>query len=504
MADPAQTYAAAAAKGGAWATLQSVANKVATIGATYVVARQLSPEQYGAGNVALALSTAFVVLAPTSMSDVLVAHQSRFAALAGQARRIMGFVGGAMLLLALLMIPAANAMYAQYPAWTLGCLLAVTAFRPLLDALGVVAQADLRCRLEYRRIALVDGTVQFGATMLTVALALGGAGSLSIILPQVVAAGVKAFLFRRAAGPPAHGARPDAARELWRGFVTMALGQYVHNVLVSLEILVLGMVATEAESGIFSFAFVLAVQANAIIGFQVGGVLQPIFGRLAQEPERQLASYLRVMRALGMGIVAISCLQAALAPSLFRLVFDAKWEPSIAVFMVLSVGQAFYFGTAPTMALLKAQRRFGAYLAWQASQLAVSAAAFAWSARAGGAVGVAWASAATWAIGVMAAAMVASGSGRQRVSVAASFVRPWLIAGPVALGAWWAAAQLDRFGNVGRAAAVLVLGPASLLLMVAILPVMAPGVWADAQPAIRAVARRLPRGMVPGHWRGDA
>jgi predicted PurR-regulated permease PerM len=79
-----------------------------------------------------------------------------------------------------------------------------------------------------------------------------------------------------------------------------------------------------------------------------------------------------------------------------------------------------------------------------------------------------------------------------------------LIAGPVALGAWWAATELERFGNVGRAAAVLVLGPASLLLMVAILPAMAPGVWADAQPAIRAVARRLPRGVVPGHWRGDA
>ena len=504
MAEPAQSYASAAAKGGAWATLQSVANKVATIGATYVVARQLSPEEYGAGNVALALSTAFVVLAPTSMSDVLVAHQARFAGLAGQARRIMGFVGGGMLLLALLMIPAATAIYGQFPAWTLGGLLAVTAFRPLLDALGVVAQADLRCRLLYRRIAIIDGSVQFGATLLTVALALGGAGSLSIILPQVVAAGAKALLFRRASGPPAHDALPEAARELWRGFATMALGQYVHNVLVSLEILVLGMVASEADSGTFSFAFVLAVQANAIIGFQVGGVLQPIFGRLAGEPERQLASYLRVMRALGMGIVSLSCLQAALAPSLFRLVFDAKWEPSIPVFMVLSVGQAFYFGTAPTMALLKAQRRFGAYLAWQSTQLVASALAFAWCAREGGAIAVAWASAAAWGVGVTAAAVGASGSANARLSVAASFARPWLIAGPVALGAWWCSTQLERFGDAGRATAVLVLGPAALLVIVALLPVAAPAVWTDALLAFRAFARRLPRRIVPGHWRGDA
>lgn len=504
MAQDPQNLAASAAKGGAWATLQSVLNKLATVGSTYVVARQLSPEEYGAANVALALSTALVVLAPTAMSDVLVAHQRRLAFLAPQARRMMLMVGGGMLLLSLLLVPVAMATYRAFPGWTLGGLLAITSFRPLMDALGVVAQADLRCRLEYRRIAMIDGGTQLAATALTVGLALGGAGAVSLILPQVLAAGTKSALYARAAGPAPRPARRLGMRALWRGFATMALGQYVHNVLVSLEILVLGLLASDAESGVFSFAFVLAVQANAIIGFQVGGVLQPIFGRLASDPVRQAESYLRALRALGMGIVAISCLQAALAPSLFRLVFEPKWEPSIAVFAILSVGQAFYFGTAPTMAFLKARRRFGRYLLWQSVQLAVSAPVFAWASISGGAERVAWASVACWSVGVVVASLTSVDDARMRRAAAAAFVVPWVVCLPVAVGVWAVADRLEAFGDVGRAASVLVLGPLGLVVIALALPHAAPGVWQDARPAGSAVLRRLPPGIVPGRWRTGA
>ena len=283
----------------------------------------------------------------------------------------------------------------------------------------------------------------------------------------------------------------------------MALGQYVHNVLVMLEILVLGLVVSESEAGIFSFAFVLAVQANAIIGFQVGGVLQPIFGRLAGEPDRQQASYLRAMRTLGMGIVAISCMQAALAPSLFRLAFDARWEPSIAVFMVLSVGQAFYFGTAPTMALLKAQRRFGANLAWQGTQLAVAGALFFVAARHGGVLAVAWASAGTWALGVVAASCAAVRAGARR-GLLAVFAGPWLVSLPVAAASWAAASWLDGLGLAGSAVAVLILGPLGLGAIVLSTRWTAPAVWCDARAASRSVLRRIPARMVPERWRTGA
>jgi hypothetical protein len=171
--------------------------------------------------------------------------------------------------------------------------------------------------------------------------------------------------------------------------------------------------------------------------------------------------------------------------------------------MILSIGQASYFGTAPTMALLKAQRRFGTYLTWQLVQLAVAAAAFGWYADHGGAVAVASASAVIWTVGVMTAAIAASGRGRERLAAAWSFIHPWLIVGPIACLLWWGAERLAVLGQPGRVLSLLVLGPAAVLLVLAALPLFAPAAWAEVQPVLRKVVRRIPGPFLQGSWRGD-
>ena len=254
---------AAAVRGSVLNTGQWVANKVATAAAMLLIARMLRPEEYGVATQALAIAQFLVVLTPVSVGDVLIAHPSRLEMLAPSARALALRVGLAMAGVVLVSIPVVVTAYSRYPALALGGLVALLSIRPVLDALTVVPVSRLRTGLHYRRIALVDGLVQLAMTGVSLAMAAFGGRGASLVAPQLIGTGVRALVYgRSAADRPGARVHGWAIRALWQSLLPAALAQYVHNVVVLLEILVLGLVSGELQTGLFGFAFLLAAQAN--------------------------------------------------------------------------------------------------------------------------------------------------------------------------------------------------------------------------------------------------
>lgn len=470
-AGPRRTLTDVAVRGSALNSAQWLVNKGVTAAAMLLVASLLAPGEYGIATQALAIYQVVVVLAPMTVGDVLIAHPRRASLYAPAASRVARRIGWLMSGAVLASIPVATAIYTKYPATWLAGMLAALAARPLIESALVVPVASLRMRLRFGFIAAVDGAVQFLATCASVASAWLGAGAAALVVPQVVAVAVRAAVFRRKAGVAAEGARSRIDRVLLRQYLPAAGAQYVHNALVMLEVLVLGYVCGDAETGLFGLAFTLAIQANGIIAYQLGQILQPIFGHLDADRARQLQGFEKAQRSLAAVCVPVSVCQAMVAEPLFRLVLPEGWAGAAPVFQVLSIGQAFYFATGPTMSCMRAQRQFGALLAWQVVQLACSIPVFWLGARWSGALGVAVASLACWAVGSPVGAwLVFRTSGRGwRAALASSlllFSRPWLT-GLVALaGGLWACRALATLGTAGDLAVVLGVAPASFVCMV--------------------------------------
>jgi hypothetical protein len=174
--------------------------------------------------------------------------------------------------------PFIAAFYSNYPAGTLTGLVMAISLRATADASGIVPLSRLRGALLYRSIALIDGTAQLAATLATVVLALNGAGAMSLVLPQVLAAAAKAMAYawacsRSGRQNPRHRTRSRLYPRIRADFFTASIAQYVHNVVVLLEILVLGLVSGELQTGLFGFAFLLAAQANGVIAYQLAVVV---------------------------------------------------------------------------------------------------------------------------------------------------------------------------------------------------------------------------------------
>ena len=491
------SFGAVAAKGSFINTGQWLVNKIATAVAMLAIAHFLVPEDYGVANQALAIAQFMVVFFPLTMGDVLIAHPRELESLVPTARRLALGIGAATGLLMIASIPIFLRVYHAYPAAWLGGLIAVAAFRPLLDAMLMVPLARMRVGLQYRRIALIDGLVQLGATMASLGMAMVGLRGSALVAPQVMGTGVRVAWYRRVM-PSAAAGRFDraVARMLMAAYLPAASAQYLHNVIVMLEVLVLGYVSGDYQTGLFAFAFQVAAQANTVVAYQLGVVLQPIFGHLRDDPARQVSGFLRVQRVLGLVCVPLSLAQAVAAEPLFRIAFPEQYAPAVPVFQVVSVAQAFYFATAPSMSCLRSQRRFKTFLAWQGVQFAVSVPIYAMAARTSGALGVALASAGLWAISAPVVVWLCTlpASGRHGIHVAAVFVKPWIIAAPVFTLSWLGVRWLAGHGRIGDLGSLLVLVPVATLGAVGV------SRWFDAEMrqwmdrALAGVRARLGRG----------
>lgn len=462
-----RSFAAIAARGSFVNTAQTMLNKIATAVAMLVIARFLSPADYGVAAQAMAAASFLIVLQPLTMGDVLIAHPTDLPNLAWTARRLATWIGAGTTLLILLSIPVFVGIYRDYPTAWLGGLLAVAALRPLMDARLVVPLARLRTELRYSKIAMIDGGVQLVVTTLAVIMAMTGLGGTALVVPVIIGAAARGFLYGRGMpAPSAVGLERKDAQKLMRSFVPASAAQYAHNINTMLEILILGYLAGEEQTGFFAFAFNIAAQANAIVAYQLGVVLQPIFGHLQQDPERQISGFLKVQRILALVCVPFSLLQAVLAEPLFRTLFAERFLPAIPVFQLISVAQAFYFASGPSMSCLRSQRRFATLLWWQGMQFVLSVPVYWFGALVGGAVGVAVASGCAWAISTPIAVWLCTRTGEHGRWRAALWVfgKPWLMSAPVFAIGWIAVSWLGTKGATGNWISLMLVGPLTLLV----------------------------------------
>jgi len=242
-------------------------------------------------------------------------------------------------------------------------------------------------------------------------------------------------------------------------------------------------------------------------------VLQPIFGHIQNDPARQVGGFVRATRLLSSVAVPLSLMQAALAVPAFTVLFEPKWTGSIAIFAALSVGQAFMFVSAPSIALLKAQGRFRAYFAWQFAQLVTAVGVFVLAVTRGGplasdiagslglpvdpdaarALALGMASALVWALSCPVAVWLAGRPAQLGIGRALSvFFEPWLVTLPIAValvGVWWLL-RSTAGPWIGDISALVVLGPLAVVASIAGCVWMRADTRADFQTILAKFIRR--------------
>ena len=457
----------------------------------------LGRSDFGVVFLAYTITMFIQVIEQAGVGDVLV-HRRLFRLWAIPAfwfSLTLGILSAALILLA---APVASAIFGKEQAEQdqLFWVLVILASSSLPNSLSVVPRAMLSRELRFRALAAVNLANITMQRVMTVLLAALGFGPYSFVVPMPIAGVIVAvFLWWRVRPPWA--LRPDVHR--WRfliGDSTRLLAAEFGRVLLDqCDFMLLGLYRTVALVGVYSVGFQFSIQTVQLLMVNLTNILFPAFTKLNHEPQKQFQGFLKAQRILAMLGVSGCLLQAAGAEPFAHLVFPPRWEPSIIVMQILSLGMATRMIAGASFALLKSQGRFTviAVNRW-ASVVVLVAALVAILASGGGLVGVAIAvSIVGSVIGPVTFYTALRPYGAGWGEVAQVLTRP-VVSGAVSVGTAWLIAQAMKargYGDLTQLVETVVVAVALNMLLARLW--MRP-VWDDLWARVR---RLLPSGVRP-------
>jgi lipopolysaccharide exporter len=453
VADPAP-LSRLAVGGVLWQGLSFLLGKGVTLVATVVLARLLTPHEFGVVGLALVFVVFAEYVSDLGVAQALIYYppdrRDRDAAL------LLTLLSGVALCVAGVL--AAPAIAGFFDAPEVAPMIRVLSVALLLGAARQVPDAILRRELDFRRRmrtevarALVQGGV-------SIVLAATGAGAWAIVWGYV-AGSLASLVVAWAVVPyrPSRGAlrldRPVARRLLRFGAPAAAQG-LLAALVFDVDYVIVGSALGPEPLGTYTLAFRVPQLLIINVFFVLSAVAFPMFSRIGDDPARLRRGYLAGVRlqaaygaAAGVGLFMV-------APLLVPVVFGPRWEAAAAPLGALALYAAARSLGVGAMDVYKGIGRPGLAAAVAAVRLVVLVPALLIAVD-GGILAVAWTQAAlalAFAVGMQAVAMRIVGLG---LADAATALRPALaLAAGTALGAGAVRWGLDAPAGAELAAAV--------------------------------------------------
>lgn len=322
------------ARGFGWIVSSQLALQgIRTIGAI-IVARLLTPDDYGLAVLALVFSSLVLVFSDLALGAALVQRPVLTEADKSTAFWITISSGLLFMVLGVALSGLVAALYRQPDVQPL---LAVLSLSFLLAALGSTQQSLLLRAMEFRRLELFTVVGGLLGTVGAVVLAVAGAGPWAIIGQQLVTAGAtSALMWRASSWRPKWLFSRASARDLG-GFSSYLVGHrllfYVHQ---NADNLLIGRFLGATALGAYAIAYNVMLQPASRIAGPVQRVLSPAFARMQDEPQRIAAAWARATRLVGaISIPALAGI-VVVAPFFVPVVLGDQWDAAIPVIQILA------------------------------------------------------------------------------------------------------------------------------------------------------------------------
>jgi O-antigen/teichoic acid export membrane protein len=325
-----------ASRGLRWSLLGTLATKVGSFGMGLVLARLLTPADFGVYAIALA-ATGFVI----HINDLGVI------AATVQWRGSLEEMTPTATTLAVLSSTVVYGIFWFTAPWfadlagspdatpVVRLLTAVI----LIDGVTAVRVGTLMREFQQDKLthANIAGFVVNAA--LAIGLALRGAGPYSFAVGQLASAAVTGVVVLHSAKVPVRiGLDWAIAKRVMRFGVPLAASLGVEAILLNADYVIVGQIMGATALGFYLLAFNISSWVQGIVGTAVRYVSLAGFSRLAEQDEEALSKGVqRAVPLLVAGVTPIAALMAVLAPALVVFLYGGQWAPAAPVLRFLVV-----------------------------------------------------------------------------------------------------------------------------------------------------------------------
>ncbi len=327
---------AAAVRGVRWSMLARPLIEVVLFGSMIVLARLISPAEFGRFAIALIVTELALFIPTEGVGSALVQRKelTRAHLQTGFALTLIAGVLLAGLTLALagsVIDPLFGARTAELVRMT------IPAF--LIGALATVPSALLRRRLAFGTLSVVEITSVVVRAAVGVGLAVAGLDAEALVYAVVVSMVVAATMVWVAAPAPLPRLHVARAREILEYGLPASLASISWVGFRNCDYALVGVRLGAAQAGYYFRAYSLAVEYQKKVSSVMGMLAFPVLSRTA-DPDELARVRTQMVRAVTIVLFPVLVGLAILAPAVIPWVFGPAWEPAVLPTQILALGGA--------------------------------------------------------------------------------------------------------------------------------------------------------------------
>ncbi|MFC4058787.1 oligosaccharide flippase family protein [Planomonospora corallina] len=343
-----------AGRGLRWGVAGTLLTRAGSFLMGLVMARLLTPEDFGVYAVALAAMTILMTVKDLGVMAAVVQWRGGLEEVTPTAT-VLSFVSA----IGLYAVFFAGAPYfaalagAEEAAPVVRLLTAVI----LVEGFTAVRSAVLMRRFEQDKITMAIGAGFLANGTIAITLAAQGAGAFSFAWGQVTAAVIAGtIMFRQARLPLRLGFDRDVARRLLRFGIPSAAAIGIETMLLNAGYIVVGDIMGPIWLGYFLLAFNVSSWVPGVIGAAVRYVSVPGFSRLSEhDPAAFAEGVRRSSTALLATVLPVAMVMVALSHPLIALLYGERWDSSAGVLRFLALAMVTRMLTAFALDVLTGQ-----------------------------------------------------------------------------------------------------------------------------------------------------
>jgi lipopolysaccharide exporter len=320
-----------------WLAMRSVVGQILALGAAVVLARLVTPAQFGHAAVALLFTLVAVVLTFEGFAGALV-QQAEVNERHRQVAVLMNLAAGTVLGAAvLLMVPFVwRPIFGSQTA----ALIALASPSFLIASVGTVSRAMLLRRLDFRQVTKIDLLGALGGNVTAVVMAVFHLGAVAIVGGSMAGIALGSVLMLLAVPEPWPRWHRQEARDVIGYGGPSALAGLVSQMFSNVDYWILAARLTAYQTGIYYRAFNVGVVYQSKISNVMMEMAFPVYSRLESRDEmRRLHE--RAARIHAVAIFPLLALLAVLAPIAIPFVFGSQWRPAVKPTEIMAVAGMF-------------------------------------------------------------------------------------------------------------------------------------------------------------------
>ena len=330
-------FRGAVVRGLAWQTATRGTFEASKIIVAVVLARLLTPREYGVAGMVLVVISLEQVLGGSAFASVLI---QRPEITEEDKSTIFWTTAGLGLSVCLVMVSVSWLVAGFYGNPQVQPLFAVVSLDFLLCSLSQVQQALLVREMDFKSLEIRSMAGVIIGSAAAIAVAVAGGGPWALVIQQLTATGVALLLlWRFSPWRPKFMFSKERLRSM-RGFGARTSGTLVmYQLTQNTDNVLIGRFLGPLQLGFYALAYNIILVPVSRISAPLVLVLYPVFSRVQDDLERLASMWLRVLRLTSAVAIPATLGLIVVAPDMVDVVFGNRWQPATPVIQILaSVG----------------------------------------------------------------------------------------------------------------------------------------------------------------------